>query len=403
MKIHQAILKKLLFLLCCTFFLLQPYHVLAAVEIKGISSGDETTCVILSPSGFIQCLGKNQPPQEYKETRVSSIDQAMCATTEDGVPFCWGGNALKLPDNRASQLVTSYHHTCLIETTDGTIKCFNNTTSASVLPLPEKWKGLQFIKVAVGESFACGISKLIEGENTLACWGNILLQTSYKGLGKAVIPEAKLAGLSLRDVIVYGGVTCVITDKNQLLCWGNHRDEQLPFKQEVGYEKDNVSIADGIKMVSIGDQMMCAILVNGNTLHCWGLATTHSPLLMQDVSNFLNKEGVFQVSIGTKGNLCLVTENGRVGCFGPKGPYYHEDRFQYNLPTEQNRIQVQEQEVFQQEIEQNKVRSITVEVDKGPIQVDRKLSQQPQQIEIQEGGKKKKKKEYGCSGPCTIF
>ncbi len=278
---------------------------LAASDMGDISAGGMHTCV-LTPSGGVQCWGRNHFGQLGDGTRddssipvdvvglesgviaVAAGDLHTCALTAAGSVQCWG-------DNRYGQLG------------DG-------TTVNSSIPLDVVGLMSGVIAVAAGGLHSCAVT----AEGAAMCWG----LNNYGQLGVPVSDECAcsetpvtVTGLDTGVAAVSAGVfhTCALTTSGGVKCWGLGDSGQAEPAQVEGLES-------GVMAVSAGDGHNCVLTTEGG-VKCWGLnlygklgdGTIDYSAVPVDVVGL--GTGVLTVSAAA-GHTCALVADGSARCWG---------------------------------------------------------------------------------------
>lgn len=179
----------------------EPTPIASTERFSMVASGDQHTCG-LAQSGQVFCWGwfalgagpdiQDSPvpiPVESPErfSAIAAGAEGTCAISRTGQLFCWGNNnggmlgpgeyvialpePVSIPDDVAMKSVTlGSAHSCTIDST-GSAWCWGTEglgTGASSSPEPARVLGaLNFVSLAAGSNFTCGISR-----DGAWCWGD---------------------------------------------------------------------------------------------------------------------------------------------------------------------------------------------------------------------------------------
>lgn len=288
-----------------------PTNVTALSEnIKTISTGYDHTCV-LTTSNSVNCWGRNEFGQlgdgsTLHQHSPVSITLALppinaiamgknhtCVLTNAGSVKCWGKNELgQLGDgtmvNRAaptdvtglsanvSAITAGDHHTCAV-TNAGGVKCWgknefgqlgNQSTMNSAVPIDVYELSISVRSVNAGENHTCALMN----DGWVKCWGrNNVGQLGDDSQTDRLRPVA-LSNMSnnVSAISVGGTHSCLLTNDENVKCWGNNNYGQLgdgTFEnREVA--RDIYPLQTRVRAITAGDTHTCALLTSG--LKCWG-------------------------------------------------------------------------------------------------------------------------------------
>ncbi|WP_353268034.1 Ig-like domain-containing protein [Gemmatimonas sp.] len=279
-----------------------------------------------------------------------------CLLDTAGAAHCWGQNTaglgnptinrsatpvrVVLPVNEPLVSVAPSYATACGLTAAGAVYCWGNNPAAGLLgvsraelpesavpiryPLPE---GLRFVRLdAFGQSM-CGITAA--GETW--CWGANTVGELGTGNTEPVNAPTRSVIPSLRQVAGWP-TRCGITMAYRIVCWGGGASGMLanglkPPSQPLPSEV----VVPGVsfKQVSMGNAHSCAVSI-ARELYCWGtnnFGTLEPRALVPDfaetVEQFLTPRkmtmpaGVVpDVVAAARGQLCVLTVDGRIFCWG---------------------------------------------------------------------------------------
>jgi len=287
----------------------KPVAVTFSQSIIDIKIDRANTCIILSPSGGVNCwgdypvtssFGKLTPePITGLESGINQIvgrDKLVFAITNDGSLYCFGasnnrcGSAFSVTtpqlvtglDPGVATVATGEKHACAL-LTDGSVKCWgsaNQLGSGEAVPFVEYTPvsaltlGSGIVNLSAGANHTCAV----RDSGKVTCWG-----TNYYGqLGIGINSTNSLSSLNylfplnvqnLSDAIsVSSGLnfSCALRQSGQVACWGENRYGQLGDGTEIN-SNTPVPVALQGKAVAIvaGDNHACAKLAD-TSLQCWG-------------------------------------------------------------------------------------------------------------------------------------
>lgn len=304
--------------------------VLAGKDITQIATNDETSCVA-DTQGGVYCWGSNAQGQLGNGTHTSSSlpvavnvsvfggeviqeldggDLHMCAITVTGKVGCWGTNAYgqlgigstavdstvpvlldtsgALAGKTIVQLVVGDHASCVV-TSEGRLYCWgwngygtigDGTTSTRRSPVEIDMSGVlagKKIRMVAMGFHGCVLTE----DNQLYCWG----RNDYNQTGDgtttnrpspvAVNMSGVLAGKTFTQIIAGPYHTCVLSDQGLSYCWGKNDtgatgDGTTTFKNApVATDVSGVLAGKPLTMLTNGDDRTCGMDMAGN-LYCWG-------------------------------------------------------------------------------------------------------------------------------------
>ncbi|MDD5224795.1 MAG: hypothetical protein PHE84_12495 [bacterium] len=193
------------------------------------------------------------------------------------------------------------------------------------------WKA---IKISAGYSHTCAITT----EGKIKCWGS-----NYAGqLGDGTIDEkhipVNVSGLSENVIDVSAGtdITCALTEKGGVKCWGENSYGSLGIGNDSGPQlcspnsndkipcstspQNVTNLRSEVKAISSGYSHICVVF-NEGALQCWG--SNHSGQLgtednlRKDIPTAVSglSKDVSAVSCGFQ-HTCALLISGQVKCWG---------------------------------------------------------------------------------------
>ena len=332
-----------------------------------IENGSNHSCG-LSSLGQIICWGSNSNSQMGTGTSDSELTPVListlgnntsalkvsagglhsCAITNNRQVKCWGANSsgqvgdgtmtmrpsptavdLSLVDISAGNA-----HTCGI-LVDGSAKCWGSNsdgqlgTSASMpsasSPVAVSLPGNTYVKqISAGFKHTC---VLTDGEDVL-CWGNNDSGQLGNDTTDAKSVPTKVIGLQPSAAVGSVGSSVITDNSATVTSTFNHTDSvthrTLTYGTDEQMAQDTEQIDLGhfgpIQMVATGSHHSCFVLIDGH-VKCWGRndhggvgdATTEDKSTPVDVLGLLAPARV--VAVGT-GHSCAVLANGELWCWG---------------------------------------------------------------------------------------
>jgi len=176
-----------------------------------------------------------------------------CAIKSDNTLWCWGRN----DDGQLGV---------------GTIHESNTDTN---VPVQETTLSANWLKVGVGEHYACGIQAADVNAlvGSLWCWGrNGDYQLGNGDATQVSITEPQQIGSDVdwKSVALGGYHSCAIKSSNDLYCWGENFQGQVGVGSRVDQDVPTL-IQNGANWLSVdaGRDHSCGLKTD-NTLWCWG-------------------------------------------------------------------------------------------------------------------------------------
>ena len=311
----------------------------ASLGTKTIEAGWYHTCA-LAYTGKVYCWGQNNQGQlgqgnvivigdtELPNTipavdlggtavQLSLGENHSCALLDTGDVRCWGdsafgqtglGSVSDLGDNekpsiapvinlggKAVQIVAGRNHTCALLDTKK-VRCwgagasgalgYNNVNNIGDGELPftagDVTVGADVEQVSAGETFTCARTSA----DNVRCWGvasnGRLGYANANAIGDNEFPASAgdvNIGAKVKYIASGASHTCVITDTNNVRCWGLNGNGQLGYghvntigDNEFPNVSGNVSLGDPIVQVTAGLSHSCAMTMTG-AIRCWGNST----------------------------------------------------------------------------------------------------------------------------------
>ncbi len=351
--------------------------------IKDISAGSGNTCLVDSTdsvycwgSHYMGATGDGKTSDSTKESdddllspqstvsnlvtsKISSGQRLNLVITKEGDLFGWGSNeygqlnqdsteAVPAPINikfpgKVSAVEVNPYGACAINKDDNKIYCcggyndsgqigdgsIDSTIKKIYKPNPIK-SDLTFSAISSTGGFTnCGLST----DNKLICWGR-------NGSGEIGIAdhkdvptptEVKKPNGVNKIIKVSAGERhiCIISDANDLYCWGDNTYGQLGNGTKI--QSDTPQLVENIKfadVVAVGG-LTCGIDITKNNVYCWGTNTRGGSLgdgetiasdtpikvsLPQDLT--FVKILAYNLNLNNPNNICVLSNNGSAYCWG---------------------------------------------------------------------------------------
>ncbi len=234
-----------------------PVTVAGISGIADVATGAQHTCVI--SGGTVQCLGGNSNGQLGNGTTTNSAVPVSVApgfkvaagyafTCASGaLVYCWGENTygqlgigstvqqtspMTVPLYGVVGISAGFEHACAVRA-DGTVRCWGYNGDGQLGDgtytnrlTPTQIPGItDAADVAAGAYHTC----IRHTDGTVSCFGEGFNGTLGNGLAEISRPTpAKVPGITGAIKIASGyDNTCVLTDSQQVLCWGSNDSGQL--------------------------------------------------------------------------------------------------------------------------------------------------------------------------------
>ena len=179
-----------------------------------------------------------------KPTDALALQQTVsCVLNEVGAAYCWGANTAGV---------------------FGT-----GDTVSSTVPRPAAG-GMRFVKIGVGNNFACGLALTA----TVYCWGaGGSGQLGTGSTATTMTPTPVIGGHQFQSLTVGANFACGIEVGTSLgYCWGNNHDGELGVGDTVS-RSSPIAVSGAFRFTDLraGLQHMCGVVGGGaNSVYCWG-------------------------------------------------------------------------------------------------------------------------------------
>lgn len=300
----------------------------ARVFAKEISSGGSHSCAVLDDDS-VACWGYNYS-QELGYGDFNKYGEGTDRYQAPSFPINLGSSKTAL------KISVNYAHSCAI-LNDGSVKCWGQNTSGQLgygdnkkLAMPAATTiaiGAKARAIATGLAHTCVITEA----NNVKCWGaNSAGQLGYGDYTARLAPEALPvdlgAGRSAKSLSLGAYHSCAVLDNDSVKCWGNNANGQLGLEDKNYRNKPDSTVAFAgnlrARTLTAGAYHTCATLENGAS-YCWGRGK-QGQLGYGDLSDKLVSESQalnlngFSVKSLSAGlsHTCALYTNGEVRCWG---------------------------------------------------------------------------------------
>lgn len=276
-------------------------------QIPADASGGSAISVQLSLSGVTSntvTIAVNAPAGPNGD-KITAGEQHTCAVTGAGGVLCWGSNA------------------------NGQLG--NGTTTKSFTPVPVTGLSSGVAGITAGQDFTCALTNA----GSVACWG--VNTTGNLGNGTTTDSDVPVKVLDVAGTAPMSGVVaisagqyhvCAVTSAGAVLCWGDNAEGELgpePSAFRTGLPYQVTGIPADIVNVSGGSYVTCALTSKG-ALWCWGSSgfgqlgagpnlPNENPVAVLNVAGTAPLSGVASVTVGYA-DACAVTTAGSLLCWG---------------------------------------------------------------------------------------
>ena len=310
-----------------------------------VATGGETTCTIdrSAPelfAGNLRCWGELIPigVEDTLFTDVAVGNVSACAVNVDGAVRCWGSNSAgQLGDGsnrsattptvvsgfglyKAKNIAAGYRHFCA-STTDGLVFCWGDDSRQQLGYAPDSSNGDSKVAIAVaGIGNALNVSAglyhscALLTDGSVQCWGDNskkqILNNSTTRVGTSQVTQTGV----VTKVASGGYVNCFLLADASVNCIGDNTELQAPG-----------SLAGTFTDVAVGLNSVCLTKASGNRVACFG-SNTNTKLgrtglksaTPSDVGT-LSAETIYQgfrvIAVGDE-HACTIGENTFLYCWG---------------------------------------------------------------------------------------
>ena len=287
-----------------------PRGVIGITDGVKVAAGGNFSCAIVK-SGAVRCWGANihgslgnglnddsDTPVDVQvvqgATQIAAAENNACALVANGEVYCWGdnyfgtvGNGNIPEDARTPVKINLPHVTALSASGPGEHMC------------------------------------ALLGTGEVRCWG--LGESGSLGNGNTSNSGTPVPVVALNDVkqlSAGGGGGCVVRGNGTVSCWGANDWRQLGIGDtsptQLSSSPVPVEGLANVAQVASGGAHVCALLVGGQEIKCWGMNVAHAlgrnTVVYATVPAKLGLTNVTSVGIGHD-HTCAIAA-GKVSCWG---------------------------------------------------------------------------------------
>ena len=233
----------------------------------------------------------SEMPDLHLAPGVSVRDSRVCATTVDGLVYCWGRFGIENPEYQRMELsdfaiprkaggVRRFASVGVAEfsscglTAEGRTYCWGWPPMSDRIPEDEpelQGDAPPFSELAFGYGHICGLTP--NGE--VYCWGDV--RDGRLGNGELTdtyasrkYPELVVGGHRFTEISGGDFHTCGVTSESEAYCWGVGRDGRLGNGDlENKATPQRVAGSLSFKSVDAGAYHTCGVALDG-AAYCWG-------------------------------------------------------------------------------------------------------------------------------------
>ncbi|HZI07795.1 MAG TPA: RTX toxin, partial [Archangium sp.] len=252
--------------------------------INTIRAGESHTCALLN-TGKVRCWGRGLYGQlGYNGT-------GNIGATADKLPFTAGDVPVV---GTTTRIVTGANHTCAL-LDSGFVRCWGKNdlgqlglNSKENVGDGEEISSMGYVnlgglatQIAAGYNHTCALMQ----SGAVRCWGyNLYGQLGINATKNIGDDEAaweggdiKLGtGITAKEVVAGGNHTCVITNQDNVRCWGLNSSGQLGYNHNRSIGDDeypstvDVNVGGPVAQLAAGSDHTCALLQGNNgNIKCW--------------------------------------------------------------------------------------------------------------------------------------
>jgi len=305
-----------------------PLSVASRTSIRDVSSGTDSTCVI-DTNDTMSCWGSLIPElgssAKFKSVSVGNV--SACAINSDSKVVCWGSNSagqlgdgtnktsstpvevVGITNRKATHISAGYRHFCAT-TEDGLVYCWGDNSKDQIGYQGADSKTAQAVggigtavDVAVGDYHSCALLSTKD----VYCWGdNSKRQITSDPVAKTS-PTAVAGVSNVKKVSASVGNTCFLLNDGSAKCLGDSSESQT-----------SASIAGNFSDISVGNKTVCFVKSTTGTVTCLGSNNAaklgrvgSKSATLVDISG----TQAASISVGTD-HVCVVTVATQLSCWG---------------------------------------------------------------------------------------
>jgi len=280
------------------------------------------TNTMTATAGALPALSFDASPV-FTPSRVTAGAAHACATSIDGVPYCWGSNtAGALGDSSLTQRLT---------------------------PVAVK-TSLLFTGITGGQSHSCGIT----GAGAASCWGaNNKGQLGVNNTSAQTAPVSVSAPGAIGSPLTFSTMelgfdhTCGVSTGLSLYCWGGNSNGQLGSGgTSTGSRTTPLLVNSGFSQVSAGVFYSCGVRSTTSVGNCWGIngfgQLGDSSKSQRTTATVVKGNLTFAEVVVSQTHSCGRTTGGLVYCWGANiNGRIGQDTLTLNPPLNESLIPLQ--------------------------------------------------------------
>ena len=310
----------------------------APAQVKTVALGRDHTCVLLLENGGVRCWGGNSHGQlgvglpSSPQLRQQHLTQLLSPPTRDVI-------------TNIAALSAGHRYNCVVVKGSGGVRCWGTNFSGecgvpvtqpayrSMLLAPPTADVMTGVaEVVAGHSHACVIMAANRG---VRCWGfNMFYQAnttvknpSQQAFMSVALPSTTDIVTGAERLAVGEDFTCALLREGDALhCWGSNAWGQYGWRSPYHTPPSQPFSLGKLSWMSAGEWFMCGVWGNGSHgLKCWGSNTHHraggavdapgKPTFITPDAGYL-LEGVMMVSAGHSHACAVIAGTGGVRCWG---------------------------------------------------------------------------------------
>lgn len=290
------------------------------------ATGLNTTCTIDS-LGYLQCWGELIPvvPVGLTFIAVAVGDSSACAVTSTKKVFCWGSNSAGQLGNNTTRssleiseiasastsftkVSVGYRHACA-STEDGLAYCWGDNLRHQLgsigadSRIPKAVPGIGTASaIFSGDYYNC----VLQIGGSVTCWGdNSKKQINSSGTN-LLAPTALILDNSISGIALGPANTCLLDVNKSLRCIGDNAKKASPGL-----------VAGNYLEIATGGNTVCAINID-EKVFCFGSAQDSKLGVNTADTSAITKmsdEAFVRVSVGAQ-HVCAIDKTSKLSCWG---------------------------------------------------------------------------------------